>query len=71
MKLLISIVVGIIAFATITALTAAAIAVTFSVEYIDVVHCDIFIAVSLFLIIPTAYAVAEESNNVITNYFNN
>lgn len=71
MKLLISIIVGIIAFATITALTAAAIAVTFSVQYTDVAHCAPFIAVSVFLIIPAAFCVAEESNNIITNYFNN
>jgi hypothetical protein len=71
MKLLISIVIGILGYAIITALTAAAIAVTFNVQYTDVVHCAPFIAVSVFLIIPAAVAVAEESNNIITNYFNN
>lgn len=70
MKLLISIVVGIIAFATITALTAAAIAVVFDVQYADVVHFPVFIMLALFAILPASVSCAQETDEIITNYLN-
>jgi len=68
MKLLISIVVGILGYASITALTAAALAVVFNAQYNDIAHSGAFIAVSLFIIIPTAFAIGHEVYEVITNY---
>jgi len=60
MKSFITIIAGLIVFAAITAFTAAVFAVTFRVQYIDVVHCDLFIALAIFIGIPTAAFVAGE-----------
>jgi uncharacterized membrane protein YtjA (UPF0391 family) len=70
MKLLISIIVGILGFATITALAAAVIAVVFSVHYTDVVHFPVFMMLALFAILPASVSCAQETDEIITNYFN-
>ena len=62
--------VGILGFASITALTAAVIAVVFSVDYTDVVHFPVFIMLSLFAILPASVSCAQETNEIITKYFN-
>lgn len=60
MKVFITIIAGIIAFAAITALTAAAFAVTFCINYVDVVQSTPFIALAIFIGIPTAGFIASE-----------
>lgn len=60
MKVFITIIAGIIAFAAITALTAAAFAVIFCIKYVDVVQSVPFVALAIFFGIPTGCFVASE-----------
>lgn len=60
MKVFITIIAGIVAFFVITTLTAVAFAVIFSCKYIDVVHSTPFIALTVFLGMPTAGFIASE-----------
>jgi putative Ca2+/H+ antiporter (TMEM165/GDT1 family) len=60
MKVFITIIAGIIAFTVITALTAAAFAVIFCGNYTDVVQSTPFIALAIFVGMPTAGFIASE-----------